>query len=106
MYVRRLAMGRPMGTLSRPSSTHVQWVTSMAASVGPYKLYSAAVGSVRNVCRCRAIGSASPLHTMRRKETHRAASSVPIKACSMDGTKCSVVIACSTISAANCCGSR
>ena len=40
----------------------------MAASVGPYKLYNAALGRARIVWRCKAIGSASPLHTIRRSE--------------------------------------
>ncbi|MNY30740.1 hypothetical protein D3C86_1648640 [compost metagenome] len=58
-------MGRPMGTLSAPSSMQVQWVTSMAASVGPYRLYKPAPGSFLNTCNWASSGKASPLQTMR-----------------------------------------
>ncbi|MNP14084.1 hypothetical protein D3C76_1063950 [compost metagenome] len=78
----------------------------MAASVGPYRLYRLACGRLRRVWRCSSIGSASPLQMMRVREVQAKASSAAMNAESIDGTKCSVVIACSTISAARRCGSR
>ncbi|KQW02355.1 hypothetical protein ASC87_14145 [Rhizobacter sp. Root1221] len=102
--VRTPAIGRPIAT-AVPAS-HVQCVTSIAASVGPYRLFSTTCGSRSNTRACTASGNASPLHTMRLSPVHACTPSCAMNACSIDGTKCSVVTACAWISSASRAGSR
>ncbi|NKA76381.1 hypothetical protein GO285_05367 [Ralstonia solanacearum] len=72
----------------------------MAASVGPYRLCSSECGKRARLRCCNACGKASPLHSMRRKPWQRPASTWSRNSCSIDGTKCNVVIpACSIVAA-------
>ncbi len=87
-----LAMGRPMGTTPLSSSRQRQYVTSTAASVGPYRLCSPTPGSRSRKRVCVSRGSASPLHTTRVSPVHPAASGSSRNTLSIDGTKCAVVI--------------
>src|SRR5262249_14437511 len=65
-YKRIFALGLPIATLTWLSSlTHFQYVTSIAASVGPYRLCNSAHAILlRHPCASSA-GSASPLHITR-----------------------------------------
>ncbi|GAA3291466.1 hypothetical protein GCM10020295_08390 [Streptomyces cinereospinus] len=95
--------GRPMGTAGCPSSPYGWYVTSTAASVGPYRLCSGTPVSSRQR-RAAAVGSASPLLNTWRREAAQAGSPITSSdrrnAASMDGTKCIVVMPCSRTSAA------
>jgi hypothetical protein len=77
---------------ARQGGSHGQWVTSTAASVGPYRLCSSTPGSASAKRRTSSGVSASPLHTTRRSPAHRSGSPASSQARSMEGTKCSVVI--------------
>ncbi|MNR39072.1 hypothetical protein D3C85_1572400 [compost metagenome] len=84
----------------------VQWVTSMAASVGPYKLYKRAFGSFANTCCWASSGRASPLQTMRLSPPQASTPASWIKAWSIDGTKCKVLMAWSMMVSIKRAGSR
>lgn len=83
-------IGLPIGTGPRSSRRQSQWVTSTAASVGPYKLCSGTSSTSRNRFLSSS-GSASPLHTTRRRDRHRPTVGSCAKTASIDGTKCTVV---------------
>ena len=96
----RPACSRSAGR-SAPRATgrppQAQRVTSIAASVGPYRLSSCTCGRRRATRSRSSAGSASPLQitTPQAGQRTRAAGSAPRtcsrNACSIDGTKCSVV---------------
>ncbi|MNS65284.1 hypothetical protein D3C72_984420 [compost metagenome] len=92
MWVLRLSIGWPIGTLMLSSGWQVQWVTSIAASVGPYRLYRPAAGRRCRVWRASSAGNASPLHTTRLRLMQLSTASWVMNACSIDGTKCSVLM--------------
>jgi hypothetical protein len=87
-----LAIGRPIGTLAAPASAiPVHAVTSTAASVGPYRLCTAARGSRAWLAATKRAGSASPLHTICRSGVQRATAASARNSSNIDGTKCTVV---------------
>src|SRR5579885_835640 len=93
MYIRVFAIGLPMGTvLCQVSDMHVHAVTSTDASVGPYKLCNRHCGSCSWKRLANIAGSASPLHITSCKFVHRPTSPCSRNTCSMEGTKCMVVI--------------
>ncbi|PPS64578.1 hypothetical protein CR917_20785 [Pseudomonas sp. BRM28] len=104
--------GKPKGALLahhnvlRLFAATEHWVTSMAASVGPYRLYRPAFGNLANTCCCASTGRASPLQTMRVRLVQRGTPASSRKACSIDGTKCRVLTWCWLISATSLAGSR
>ncbi|CAM3240215.1 hypothetical protein JANLI_04360 [Janthinobacterium lividum] len=98
-------MGRPMGTTASPAR-HCHHVTSMAASVGPYRLCSCACDKAARVRSCKSAGSASPLQITVRKLAQAPGARLAANACSIDGTKCTVVTPWRSISAASSAGSR
>ena len=80
-----------------------QYVTSIAASVGPYKLCKGTCGMQAKKRCCKAYGKASPLHITRRKLLTLACENCAKNTCSIDGTKCIVVMpACSMICSKYC----
>ena len=67
MWIWVFAIGLPMGTNARSlAGSHAHHVTSTAASVGPYRLWSSA-GSRSKNRSWSALGSASPLQMTRRE---------------------------------------
>ena len=96
-----LAIGRPIGTAARTASgRQAHQVTSTAASVGPYRLCSSARERSKNRC-CKSarqrLAAADHARQTRRTDRQRGSSS---NACSIDGTKCSVVIRSAAMSVA------
>ncbi len=90
-YIRVFHTGRPIGTGPSPvSSAHGQYVTSTAASVGPYRLCSGTSDTERKRARSSA-ERASPLQNTRRSPLSEAADGSRRNTSSIDGTKCRVV---------------
>src|SRR5262249_40937683 len=91
-YICTFEIGRPIGTrLPDDCSSQRHAVTSIAASVGPYRLYSC---TPLRPCRhafCSRLDSSSPLHTIRRSPTPPVHSDSTLLS-SIEGTKCTVVI--------------
>ena len=104
MYRPVFQTGKPMGTGSlRSSRLAAQWLTSTAASVGPYRLCSAE--SMRAWKRSRIwAGRASPLQNTACIRSPSLPGSSR-KAASIDGTKCTTSTRSRRIRAASACGS-
>ncbi|CAA9359084.1 MAG: hypothetical protein AVDCRST_MAG68-4254, partial [uncultured Gemmatimonadetes bacterium] len=106
-YTRVFATGRPIGTPPRPSSTaSTRPLTAVAASEGPYRLWSSTRGSRSRKRRATAPGSASPPHSTRRSATHPPIPGCSSSTCSIDGTRFTVPIRSRRITATSASGSR
>ena len=91
------AIGLPIGTLRRLGSrSHCHQVTSIDASVGPYRLCNSPLSTARQRCSA-SHASASPLQITRRTLPHRSTPRSPRNCCNIEGTKCSVVTPCASI---------
>src|SRR6202044_979791 len=91
IYNRVFQIGLPIGTrLMFPSAAHD--VTSIVASVGPYRLCSSAHGSRSLNDRTCLTSSPSPLHNTFRMLPHSSSPSSCRNTSSIDGTKCNTVI--------------
>ena len=100
MWIWVFAIGLPMGTNARSlAGSHAHQVTSTAASVGPYRLWSPA-GSRSKNRSWSALGSASPLQMTLVRPVQSAARGSSRNSCSIDGTKWIVVIPRSTMTCA------
>src|SRR6185295_634795 len=88
------ATGVPIGVTSSPGA-HRHQVTSTAASVGPYRLWSSGARSPPKQSKkrfTRSDGSASPLQRTRWSDPHEATVGSSRKMRSSEGTKWTVVI--------------
>ena len=94
-------IGAPIGGVRSPSAfLHSQAVTSIAASVGPYRFHKSACSiSPRAFC-CSGPPKASPLVTMWRMEDRSAFSALSTNADNIEATKCSVVMPLASMTAA------
>ena len=95
-------IGRPIGTArARSSALHSHTVTSIAASVGPYRLDRRASGSrlEEALLQARRQLLATANHVLQARALDRL--DAPLRnTCSIDGTKCSVVTPVSSINLA------
>src|SRR5579863_1963312 len=84
-YICVLSIGRPIGTnaLSNPPQSYA--VTSIAASVGPYKLCNSAFGNFLRYPSTAFLSNASPLQNILFTPLH-SPSPCSRKLCSIDGT--------------------
>src|SRR6185503_19478857 len=105
-YTWVLAIGRPMGTIREGSClTHLHHVTSMDASVGPYRLKSSAWLAAKKRSQS-SNDSASPLQITRIRQAHTSTPGASRNADSIEGTKCTVVTLSVAIRRARYAGSR